>query len=160
MALKNKKTILVHTLITVVAGLSFMACNADGALFHAYCSLPATGWSKQDTLLFQVDVKDSLTTYQLHIESRNSQDYPYQNLPLYLACDPQESLAFDTLNLMLITPKLGWERDGWETLHSVSFHAGEMRIRQAGTYTIKIAHHLPDSIVQGIRDIGIKICKP
>ena len=160
MALKNKKTILVHTLITVVAGLLFMACNADGALFHAYCSLPATGWSKQDTLLFQVDVKDSLTTYQLHIESRNSQDYPYQNLPLIVTCDPQETLTIDTLNFMLITPKLGWERDGWETLHSVSFQAGEMRIRQAGTYTIKITHHLPDSIVQGIRDIGIKICKP
>ena len=156
---RNRAPWLKIILLSAASLLS--ACNGQ-TVYHAYQSLPEQGWLRTDTLCFSVAVPDSLTYYRLCIEIRNRHDYPYRNLSLSVGCDTPAGttpLPADTLQLTLADANGRWVGTGWSGLYQTSFAAGSIRIGSPGTYLLKIAYTLPDDVLQGINDVGIKLRK-
>lgn len=148
-----------YGLFLLVAASVLSACGDRQCCYHAYRSLPSDGWSREDTLTFEVEAADSLTSYRLALEVRNRNDYPYQNLPLFLCFTDSAGIPLrtDTLPLRLADPAGSWTGKGWSGLYQSAFPAGEIPIGCAGRYYIKIAYTLPDERLQGVNDVGVRL---
>ncbi|MCF0256076.1 gliding motility lipoprotein GldH [Bacteroides heparinolyticus] len=157
--LKHRNLRLKGIILLFVASL-WTACDRQ-TVYHAFQPLPSKGWQRTDTLFFKAEVNDSLTLYRLSVEVRNRNNYPYQNLNLSVCCTPPDSvpLPADTLQLTLADKTGAWQGNGWGGLYLTDFPAGNIRIGKPGTYLFKISHTLPDSILPGINDVGIRLWK-
>lgn len=113
----------------------------------------------EDTLRFEAQVPDSQVYCRLEVEVRNRNDYPYRNLPLRIACLTADSLQLppDTLNIMLADSEGGWLGTGLGNYYQLSQSVGSVHISRPGIYTFRITCLLPDSVVKGINDIGIRL---
>lgn len=148
---------MIYIVLFFIASI-FSACDKK-TVYHAFHSLPTEGWLQKDTLLFDVTVPDSNTTYQLSLEIRNRNDYPYRNLSLAVChLQPESSdTSTDTLNILLADEQGNWLGNGWGGLYQLRFPAGSLRITASGHHTFKIIHTFPDNPLPGINDIGIKL---
>lgn len=155
---KHNFACLGRGLLLPVASLLLGACNGQ-TVFHAFQSLPDRGWQRQDTVDFCVNVPDSFTAYWLQVEIRNNTDYPYQNLPLSVTTYNADTLlvSTDTLQLILANAQGKWTGKGWGGLYQTTISAGSVAIDKAGTYRFQIACTLPDSLLKGISDVGIRL---
>lgn len=156
-SLPNHK-FLRKSLTLLFAASLCMACD-EQTVYHSFQSLPTEGWQRKDTLFFNVMVPDSVTLYNVSVEVRNRNNYPYQNLPLLIYYDSPETrnIKRDTLELRLADGAGIWLGDGWGGLYQSDLSAGLIRIGKAGEYSFKVIHLLPDEILPGINDIGIKL---
>lgn len=154
---KNKTSLLKSLILLFIASL-YTACD-EQTVYHSFQSLPTEGWQRNDTLFFNVSVADSATLYNVSVEVRNRNNYPYQNLPLLIYYDSPEipNIKRDTLELRLADNAGIWLGDGWGGLYQSTLPAGFIRIGKAGEYRFKIIHLLPDEVLPGINDVGIKL---
>ena len=88
--LKNKTSLLKSLILLFIA--SFHTACDEQTVYHSFQSLPTEGWQRNDTLFFNVSVADSATLYNVSVEVRNRNNYPYQNLPLLIYYDSPEAL--------------------------------------------------------------------
>lgn len=154
---KNKTSLLKSLILLFIASF-YTACD-EQTVYHSFQSLPTEGWQRNDTLFFNVSVVDSATLYNVSVEVRNRNNYPYQNLPLLIYYDSPEvpNIKRDTLELRLADNAGIWLGDGWGGLYQSTLPAGFIRIGKAGEYRFKIIHLLPDEVLPGINDVGIKL---
>ena len=89
----------------------------------------------------------------------NDSTYPYQNINLSVCYDSPElkKLQTDTLTAVLADKEGIWKGDGWGGLYQSAFPAGNIKIGKPGEYLFKVAYTLPDSLLPGINDVGIKL---
>lgn len=154
---RNKRGYLKCIVLLFVAS-ALSSCDKH-TVYHSFQSIPQKGWAKQDTLAFDVIVPDSQTYYKLSIEVRNRNNYPYQNLNLSISYDGPEinKLPADTVKATLANKEGIWQGDGWGGLYQSTFSIGSVKIGKSGNYIFKVAYTLPDEILPGINDIGIKL---
>lgn len=154
---KNKTKHLKYIILLFIVG-ALGACDKQ-TVYHAFRSVPQEGWKRQDTLFFDVAVPDSQTYYKLTVEIRNRNTYPYQNINLSVDYEDPESkrVQVDTLKAVLASKEGIWKGDGWGGLYQSAFSAGSIKIGRSGNYLFKIAYTLPDEILPGINDVGIKL---
>lgn len=155
--LRNKRGYLKCIILLFIAS-ALVACDKH-TVYHTFQSIPQKGWLRQDTLLFDVIVPDSQTYYKLSVEIRNRNNYPYQNLSLSICYDGPgiNKLSADTLKATLANKEGIWQGDGWGGLYQSTFSIGSIKIAKSGAYLFKVAYTLPDEILAGINDIGIKL---
>ena len=154
---KNKTKHLKYIILLFIVG-ALGACDKQ-TVYHAFRSVPQEGRKRQDTLFFDVAVPDSQTYYKLTVEIRNRNTYPYQNINLSVGYEDPESkrVQVDTLKAVLASKEGIWKGDGWGGLYQSAFSAGSIKIGRSGNYLFKIAYTLPDEILPGINDVGIKL---
>lgn len=154
---KGRNTHLTAIILTVT-GL-FMACGGD-SLYHSYRSIPTSGWSRQDTIVFHVHMADSFTDVRLLLGIRNRTNYPYQNLVLSVSGHaPDTTLCYssDSLRLVLTDTDGNWTGKGLGELLQTEHEIGYFHIGRPGIYTFCIIPLLPDSLLPGINDIGLRM---
>lgn len=139
--------------------LACLLCGCDGqTACHTFCALPARGWRPGDTLRFDAVLPDSLRSYRLQVEVRHRGDYPYRNLLLAVSHEaPATPLRTDTLQLFLADGQGIWIGKGMGGLYQHAIPIEQWRIAGGGTHTFRILHLLPDSLLRGISDVGIKL---
>ena len=141
--------ILIITLIGLCA-----SCSGGGTVYHDFRALSPHGWGRGDTLTFTTRLTDSAALYQLAIDMRHTDRYPYGEFCLRLLPAPAAS---DTLRISLIDSRARWTTRGWAGLYQGRIPAGTFRPDSAGTYTFRMVHAMPDSILPGISDLGLLI---
>lgn len=127
--------------------------------YYQYRSIPETGWQRNDTLSFAVETADSARMYRMDLEVRNRNDYPYRNLAVGIAVTTPDSLSLptDTLQLLLADEAGHWIGRGQSNLYQYTAAAGGIHVHCPGTYRIRVFSLLPDSILPGLNDIGIRL---
>ncbi len=149
-----KKIIL---LLSVAAAVC--SCKSDETVYYSFQPVPTRGWQPNDTITFSVQVPDSQTTYRLYIGVRNRNDFAYRDLELSVSCIAPGNHAqpVRNLGLRLADDDGFWLGIGIGALYQSCIPACHIPIDSAGTYYFKLAHTLPDSLLKGINDIGIKL---
>lgn len=152
------KSLFKNSVLAIVAATAISACD-NHTVYHSYQSIPEKGWEKSDTLFFQVPVNDSLTIFQLSAGVRNENNYPYQDLYLFISHNLEDSTKWqtDTLRFTLSDKEGKWTGTGWGNLYQSVQPMKSAVTRHAGNYTFKVSHGMKDEILSGISDIGIKI---
>jgi len=69
-----------NILIALIIAMAFLfpACGED-FFFEKTYDIPNAEWTHKDSLIFEVDIQDTLKTYNLLLDIEHSTDYAFQN---------------------------------------------------------------------------------
>ncbi len=118
-------------------------------------------WNRQDAQSFNFTITDTVALYNVYVQVRNTTDYPFSNLYLFLMTkDAQGMTSRDTLECILAAPDGKWLGDGMGKLRENRILIKkDMRWPAPGFYEIKIEQAMRKEILVGISDIGLRIEK-
>jgi len=151
-------------LLIIVFG--FIACDND-AVFDKYESLP-NQWNKDSIISFEVKYLDSLQAYDLFINIRNTNDYPYSNLYLITSMNfPHGKVIEDTLEYQMSKSDGEWLGVGvGEVKSSKLWYKKGVHFQEEGNYTFKIRQAMRKNgeregveNLKGITEVGLRIEK-
>lgn len=134
------------------------ACQPS-AVYHQQESIDPEGWHYQDGILFEATVEDTLSLHELYLDVRNTTDYAYSNLFLFLEIEfPDNRTLKDTLECILADRKGHWTGKGFGHVRSNRFlFRDDVWFPVEGTYRFTIHHGMRDDSLTGLSDIGIRI---
>lgn len=156
------KKLLKNRWVLLTASAYLVAACDNRTVYHSYQHIPEYGWAKNDTLFYNIPIKDSLASCQLSVEIRNQDNYPYRNLFLAISyIHPADSSFFitDTIECILADANDKWIGTGIGTLFQSKHNYPRSFSLHKRNYTVKLYHLMKESPLKGLSDIGIKIQK-
>ena len=149
-----KKLILIIALLGVVAS----ACDHKVMYDHNYRVDPK-GWHMDDSLVFNLHADDTVNTYLCCIDIRNLCDYPYSNIYFFIqTIYPDGALASDTnIEFTLAQPDGKWLGRVNGRYIDGRYPLCYFHFPQQGDYQFIVRHAMRDSLLYGIRNIGMHV---
>lgn len=146
-----------HSILLVVIVL-LSACGSND-IYNNYVEVDAAGWSNDSVAYYRFEIPDSTVRYNAYVNVRHEGDYPYKNLWLLLErLSPDSVLTRDTLECILVDRKGQWLGDGsGSILHFAYPYRLDTIFERTGTYQLNIRHGMSDSLLTGIRHIGVRL---
>ena len=122
-------------------------------------ALDKNSWSQNDSLLFKVEVKDTLSAYNLLIHLRHSGQYQYRNIWVQSRIEqPDGEVSKIRSNLPLADKSGAWNGSGLGDLVDHRFMIlKNRRFKKKGTYLISVRHLLWDKELEQILDVGVEL---
>lgn len=162
---KNRKTFLYTGCRLVCFWWVFFAfsCHEKECIYHEYKPIHEKGWDATDTVFFNIPITDTLSTYSVELDIRNTTLYPYKDVYIMVETGygnkAQKVISSDLICYPLADQKGKWMGTGWGTLLQNSRPLKTLYFTHSGSLTYKIYHKMNDSSLRGIRDVGIKIIR-
>jgi len=147
--------------------LLLASCNNANMVYGDSKELP-NGWDKEQVMLFDFPAPDSTQTYDMYINLRNNEDYPFSNLFLIVNLNfPNGKVVADTLEYEMAKANGEWLGQGFSSLkESKLFYKEDIVFPELGDYEIAIQHAMRKNgnvegvtTLEGITDVGIRIEK-
>lgn len=147
-------------LLTIVAAFSFFSCDSK-RVFEANVDLPKRDWHIDSIPAFRFRVEDASKPYNLLINLRNSEAYPYYNLYLryYLLDSTQREIKSQQVELILMDPKTGKPTgDGLGDIYSHKYQLlGNFVFPKQGEYVVKLKQYMRQDPLPEINSVGIRL---
>ncbi len=154
--IKNSKYLIAITIIT-----SFLiSCNTN-TVYNQSVELPAYGWYSNNAIAFNVDITDSVSTYDFGINIRNTTNYRYSNLYFFLLTEfPNGNISRDTIECLLANNEGKWLGKGWGDIkeNPILLNSG-LRFPLTGNYKFLIQQAMRIDTLLGINNIGLYVIK-
>jgi len=141
--------------------LSILVSCDPNRLFEENYKIPNHLWNKDQSVEFISVVEDTLQVQNIYINIRNTGNYRYSNLYLYITTTaPSGQWIKDTLNIQLADSKGKWLGSGLgDIFFSRKLYKSYIRFPLKGDYKFSIQHGMRVDDLDGIRDVGIRIEK-
>ncbi len=140
--------------------VSLLSCE-DEALYHASRMIPNEGWYKNDVVSFDFDMADTTSSYNVLVDVRNNNDYPFQNFWLFIHTVMPDSTEFsDTLNCVLADNYGKWIGKSSGSMYHVpvAFRL-DAKFPQTGKYHLDLLQGMRMDVLPGIKEIGVRVLK-
>ena len=156
-----RKMLTAFVLVIFVLG-----CNSNTA-FTEYVSFNGN-WEAKKKADFLVKAPDSINQYNIFINLRNNQEYPYSNLFLIVKMDfPDNKTHVDTLEYEMAKPDGTWLGKGFSSVkENKLWYKEKVVFPTTGTYKISVEHAMrkPGNVegieqLPGIVNVGINLEK-
>lgn len=156
------KKIIHIIIICAISNIVFIfsSCNND-EIYNSYIALPNKGWGVDSLAVFRTQIDDTSIPYDLSIQIRNENSYPYANLWLFIdVVAPDGKMTRDTLECILAYPDGRWLGGGWGSLYTLQCPYREnTHFVLPGSYTFRISHGMRENDIKGIHSLGLRIEK-
>ena len=147
-------------------GLLFFAASCDKKrVFDEY--KPFNGnWNKDSIVSFQFEQKDTVSAYNMFINIRNNNDYPFNNIFLIVQMEhPGNVVKTDTLEYQMANPDGTLMGEGFSDVkESRLWYKEKERFAKPGTYTVHIQQAVRQvgqvpgvQELEGITEVGFRI---
>lgn len=150
-----------HFLIFLFASIiGFTACDRS-RFFEENKPIAQGIWKSENKAHFEVLISDTLSRYDFFLNIRNSIDYRYSNLYLFIhTVNPAGKIAMDTVECQLADYTGKWTGSGSGTIrfNRLLIQKG-VHFRQKGRYSFEVEQAMRVKELKGIVDIGIRIEK-
>ncbi len=156
--MNSLKKIVSWITAIVLMSVIFVSCNTK-TVFDQSVQLPSEGWYKNDAVSFNVNISDSLTNYIFGLNIRNTTDYRYSNLYIFLITEfPNGNISHDTIECILANKEGKWLGKGWGNIkeNKIILKSG-IRFPLAGNYKFLIHQAMRVDTLTGISDMGLNI---
>ena len=153
---KSAITFLSLAILTAV----LYSCTTN-TVFNQNVILPSEGWYKNNAVAFNVNINDTLDTYDFGLNIRNSINYRYSNLYIFLITEfPNGNISRDTIELNLANDEGKWLGKGWGDIKesNIVLKSG-LSFPLIGTYRFLVQHAMRVDTLVGINNIGLSINK-
>lgn len=115
-------------------------------------TLPLSGWHADSVLHYEFEITDTTAVYDVLLYVRHTQQYPYQNMWLFV--------NNDTIEFYLADQRGRWLGNGWGNLREMPvLYRHKLLFSHAGTYSYQIRQGMREDILRGVNDVGVKIEK-
>ena len=158
--MKTKSSLL----IAFLCFLFLFSCDKK-RVFDEYKNV-GNAWHKDSIVTFDLPQLDAKKKYNLFVNVRNNDDYPYSNLFLIVSLEqPNRQVKVDTLEYLMTNPDGTLLGEGFSDVkESKLFYKDGESFTQKGVYKIHIRHAVRqtgkvDGVerLKGISDIGFRI---
>ena len=156
---------MLRNRVFIVLLLLFAACNSR-LVFSEFQPNPGGIWSREDVKEFIFTKEDTISSFNLFINIRNDNNYPFSNLFLITDLNfPDGTVVRDTLEYEMALPDGKWLGKGYGSLkESKLWYKENIVFPLPGVYTLKVAHAMRQngtvegvSELEGITDVGFQI---
>lgn len=148
--------------IPALAFLMLFASACDRSVFYSELRhLKHDNWKVADTLFYNFSSTDTLASYDVFFEVRNTTDYNMQNVFFFItAYYPGNTYSRDTAECVLAATDGKWLGKGMGKHRDSRFLFRKgVRFRKPGNYTIAVNQAMRMNNLEGISDVGIIIKK-
>ncbi len=146
-------------LLLSLFALSLASCS--GTLFHEYCALDDTCWSRSDTLMFIYDRshESGVAGYELTFEARVDASYAYKNIVAsVLVNGKQETGIFaDTLVCEVYDGNGNPNGATAGILYQVSSEPIYIDAIEGDTLFMRVSHIMDNDELGGVYDVGLRL---
>jgi gliding motility-associated lipoprotein GldH len=147
--------------MALLVTLATTSCGGEDAVFEQNREIVGGEWAIDDHVAFDFTIDDTLSNHDFFVNIRNSGDYEYSNLYLFVKTTfPNGKSARDTVECILADNTGRWLGTGVGGIidHQVMYKF-KRRFPLAGNYTISMQHAMREDPLEGILDAGIRIAK-
>jgi len=134
--------------------------------FNQYKSINSEGWKAHEKVLFEFEVKDTISFKNAFINIRNNSTYEFSNL--YLITElvyPNKTIVTDTLHYQMANELGAFLGVGFtEIKENKLFYKEKKTFPIKGTYSFTVRHAMrkngvvsPIDFLKGIQDVGFSI---
>jgi gliding motility-associated lipoprotein GldH len=157
--MKLKNNFYFFLLILVV-----VSCDKK-SVFDEYHSVD-NSWNKDSIIRFKLPRLDKTKKYDLFVNIRNNNDYPYNNIFLIVSMEqPNKKVVVDTLEYQMANPDGTLMGEGFSDIKlSKLLYKENMTFDLKGDYNIKIQHANRQTgkiagikTLDGVTDVGFRI---
>ncbi|QLE01207.1 gliding motility lipoprotein GldH [Galbibacter sp. BG1] len=158
---------MLRTVVYLVLAASFLTACSNDTVYGKYQSVKGS-WEKEEAVEFNFEAPDSLKTYNIFVNLRNDNNYPFSNLFLIVNLDfPEGKTVSDTLEYEMAKPNGEWLGKGFSSIkeNKLLYKEGVV-FPNLGVYHVSIEHAMRKngtvngvSSLEGITDVGISIEK-
>ena len=148
----------VKYLFGLIVAIVMVACNSD-IVYDGSVRVANPTWHADSVARFEIAIEDTALDYQSGILIRNSGDYAYQNLWLFITeIAPDSTVTCDTVQYFLADNYGRWLGSGIGSLYTnVYYYEEDLHYSQSGTYTYLIEQGMREEELKGITNIGVQI---
>ncbi len=148
----------VRYILLLLIVFCIAACKNNNVYFH-YHSVNPDAWNKDSIYVFDIEIPNIVSSYNIYINVRNSPDYSYQNLWLFVnEISPDESVNKDTIEFYLADHKGKWLGTGAGAIKEMPVLYKQNHIFEApGTYIFEVGHGMRVDELKGITEIGMRV---
>lgn len=141
-----------------IALFGMISCN-NGVIYKEYKEINPLGWGYNDDISFSIPIEKAPINYNLELDVKHKDDYPYQNIYVRIATTPPNDTTIEkTVSLELTNHNSLWTGDcsGGSCKLNILLQ-DHAYFKEKGDYQIKISQFTRDSILVGVEGIGIKL---
>ncbi|WP_372751588.1 gliding motility lipoprotein GldH [Labilibaculum sp.] len=141
-------------------GFGLLSCDSN-RVYEQYETIPDFEWNQADTLRFEVDITDTIQANNVFINLRNSGDYEYSNLWLFVKRTSPDNQSIERkLEFNLADETGDWYGSGFGDLFDLQIPMEQKVVfPKSGKYVYEIVQGMYDVKLKGIANVGIRIEK-
>jgi gliding motility-associated lipoprotein GldH len=153
-------------LLLSIFTLAFISCD-DTRVFDEYQSV-GSAWHKDSIVKFDLPKMDEKKPFNLFLNIRTNNDYPFNNLFLLVSMEQPDGLTkVDTLEYAMANPDGSLMGDGFsDTKESKLFYKENFKFDKKGIYKISIQQAVRQmgkvagvKKLNGLTDVGFRVEK-
>lgn len=151
--------VIISKISILLVVILFSACN-NNVVYDENKEVNQREWKTTDKLYYEVDITDTIKSYKLAINIRNTIEYPYSNIYFYMnTILPNGKVTkCDTIECYLAYPDGTWKGKGNSKIRDNRFWiAKNVKFEQKGKYTFELRQATIDSTLKGICDVGLHL---
>ncbi len=156
--MKNKTILFIIGSLFI---LSFLNSCKNNVLYKNTLKIPENIWQINDTLVFNINVPDTLNHYNIYITIKVKDNYLTNNLWLIINSKSPSGNGLRDLAEFYLTDQNGkWYGKKHKHLISNKFlYKANIRFPEKGIYTFKIQHGMRENDLPRVSSVGISIEK-
>ncbi|WP_298395621.1 gliding motility lipoprotein GldH [Flavobacterium sp.] len=153
-----------NSLLLLLLAILIVSCDKK-RVFDEYKSV-GNSWHKDSTVTFNLPQFDAFKKYNLYVNVRGNNDYPFNNLFLIVAMEqPNKKTVVDTLEYQMADPDGTLLGEGFSDVkESKLFYKDKEEFKLKGTYKIHIKQAVRQTgkvtgveNLKGITEIGFRV---
>ncbi|MBR1809520.1 MAG: gliding motility lipoprotein GldH [Paludibacteraceae bacterium] len=136
-------------------------------IFSEYHSLPRNGWNADSAICFTFAAPDTVGNYDIIVSIRHTQQYPYQNMWLFVGQTSAQQLTdsavqqrTDTIEFYLADERGRWLGNGYGNIREMPvLYQHDITFPSTDTISLLIRHAMRENELHGIDKVGVQIVK-
>jgi gliding motility-associated lipoprotein GldH len=144
---------------TSIAGLILLLSCDSSRVFEVNKRIENGAWSSQRAMHFEVQIQDTVSPHNIFINLRNSGNYGYSNLFLFVETTaPSGQSLVDTLECYLADETGKWYGNGLGNIYFLQVPFKQNVIFPlTGIYTFDVVQAMRTDPLEGIEDVGLRV---
>ncbi|MDR0547508.1 MAG: gliding motility lipoprotein GldH [Dysgonamonadaceae bacterium] len=153
---RNKPPKIQGIILTVFLLLCMACAHID--TFSEFHSFHGHEWQQSEIVRFEAPVSDASKLYNLFIEIRNNNQYPFANLWLFIDVRmPDGTVRSDTIEIPLADVYGKWLGNGIGTYSLSYLYKEKIQYPDTGTYVYTIRQGMRSEVLNGISEVGLRV---
>jgi len=153
-----RKKKVKYSILLFFCSILFFSCNNDSVVYNQYQRIDNTQWRKGQEYYFSFFIEDNSVPYDLYIDTRNSNLYPYQNLWIFYKEErPIGAEQTEMMEYTIADNSGKWAGSGFSIYHNRLPIKINHYFPYKGRYTVSLTHGMQTDNLEGIMEIGLYI---
>lgn len=143
----------------VILSIALLLVGCTDVMFQQSEQIPNKNWEQGRNISFDVEVLDTMKSFDFYIDLRTESTYSYANIFMFVNTTfPSGKTARDTVECILADKTGRWLGTGLGDIKDNHILFKEnIRFPNAGTYTFEFEQGMREDQLAGILDLGISI---